>query len=283
MKILMKILQFLILILFLNCGKNEQVYPAVGVIHEVIPEKREMIIHHDEIPGFMMAMTMTLKVDESVKMENWERGDSINFDIVIAGNNGFVRSLEHQGKVEIPEPEDDFWEDEDSPTKIGEFIPDATFLDLDSNEVSLAKNDGKYRFISFVFSRCPMPNMCPALMMKYRYLASELKSIENLEFITVSFDYVYDNPSTLIKHYGGIIEPFPNWNVWSSFGHATDMISFAHYSQFAFWGVEDNDIGHSMRSLLISPDLKLMQAWDGLDWKAVNVKKDIEKILPLYN
>jgi len=35
--------------------------------------------------------------------------------------------------------------------------------------------------------------------------------------------------------------------------------------------------------LLISPELKLMQAWDGLDWKAVNVKKGIEKILPLYN
>ena len=279
----MKFIQILILIFLCSCGNNEKVYPAVGVIHEVIEDKREMIIHHDEIPGFMMAMTMTLKVDESVKMGNWERGDSINFDIVIAGNNGFVRSFESLGKVEIPEQEDDFWEDEDSPTKLGEILPDATFLDLDSNVVSLSKNNGNYRFISFVFSRCPMPNMCPALMMKYRYLASELKSIENLEFITISFDYVYDNPSTLIKHYGGIIEPFPNWKVWSSYGHSSDIISFGHYSQFAFWGVEDNDIGHSMRSLLIAPDLKLIQTWDGLDWKAVNVKKEIEKILPLYN
>ena len=283
MKDLMKIFQFIILILFFNCGKKETIYPAVGVIHEVIPEKQEMIIHHDEIPGFMMAMTMTLKLDHSVKIHKWNRGDSINFDIVILGNNGFIRSLEHQGKVEIIEPEDDFWEDEDSPTKIGEFIPNAIFLNLDSNEVSLKRNNGKYRFISFVFSRCPMPNMCPALMMKYRYLASQLQEIKNLEFITLSFDYVYDNPSTLIKHYGGIIEPFSNWNVWSSYGYSSEIISFAHYSQFAFWGVEDNDIGHSMRSLLISPELKLMQTWDGLDWKAINVKKDIEKLLSLFH
>lgn len=279
----MKFIQLLILIFLCSCGKNEKVYPAVGVIHEVIENKHEMIIHHDEIPGFMMAMTMTLKVDESMKMEKWSRGDSINFDIVIVGNNGFIRSLEYLGKVYIPEKEDDFWADEDSPIEIGGIFQDATFLDLDSNEVSLAQNNGNYRFISFVFSRCPMPTMCPALMMKYRYLASELQSIKNLEFITISFDYVYDNPYTLEKHYGGIIEPFPNWNVWSSFGHSADMISFAHFSQLAFWGIEDNDIGHSMRSLLISPDLKLLQVWDGTDWKAVNVKKDIERILPLYN
>ena len=134
-----------------------------------------------------MAMTMTLKVDESMIMDKWSRGDSINFDIVIAGNNGFIRSLEYLGKVEIPEVEDDFWADEDSPIKIGGIFKDATFLDLDSNEVSLAQNNGNYRFISFVFSRCPMPTMCPALMMKYRYLASELQSIKNLEFITISF------------------------------------------------------------------------------------------------
>ena len=64
------------------------------------------------------------------------------------------------------------------------------------------------------------------------------------------------------------------------------MISFVHYSQFAFWDVEDNDIGHSMRVLLISLELKLLKTWDGIDWKvvnAVNVKKDLEQILPFYN
>lgn len=269
-------------LLFIHCGSNEKVHPAFGVIHEVFSDHQEMLIHHDEIPGFMMAMTMRLKVDKSIQLEEWSRGDSIKFEIVIAENSGFIRSFTRLGKVEIPEVEDDFWEDEDSPTAIGGILPDATFLKLDSTEISLSKNNGKYRFISFVFSRCPMPNMCPALMMKYRYLASELKSIENLEFITISFDYIYDNPSTLIKHYSSIIEPFPNWNLWSSFDHSSDMTSLAHYSQFAFWGVEDNDIGHSMRSILISPELKLLKAWDGTDWKAVTVKKDIEKILPLY-
>ena len=84
------------------------------------------------------------------------------------------------------------------------------------------------------------------------------------------------------KHYGGITEPFPNWHVWSSYGKKQDIINLAHYSQFAFWGIEDNDIGHSMRSLLLDPDLKLLAYWDGTDWKAVKVKQDIEKFLALH-
>tara|TARA_B100000029_G_C17584200_1_gene960647 strand:+ start:247 stop:1110 length:864 start_codon:yes stop_codon:yes gene_type:complete len=274
--------QLFVLLLLVGCQSSKRVYPAVGVVHEVIADKREMVINHDEIPGFMMAMTMTLKVHESVVLEDFGSGDSIAFNIIIDGNNGYIKSLQKLGVVEIKEPEDDFWEDEDDAIQIGEIMPDAAFLNLDSIEVTLAKNEGKYQFVSFVFSRCPMPNMCPALMVKYRYLASSFSSRNELDFITISFDYIYDNPYTLQKHYGGLTEPFPNWQVWSSFGKKEDMISLAHYSQFAFWGVEENDIGHSMRSLLLGPDLKLLAAWDGLDWKAVTVKQEIEKILALY-
>ena len=70
------------------------------MIYEVFPEKSSMIINHDEIPGFMMAMTMNLKVDNSVEIERWKRGDSINFNIVIQENNGFIRSLNYIDNLE---------------------------------------------------------------------------------------------------------------------------------------------------------------------------------------
>ena len=279
----MKFIQILILIFLCSCGNNEKVYPAVGVIHEVIEDKREMIIHHDEIPGFMMAMTMTLKVDESVKMGNWERGDSINFDIVIAGNNGFVRSFESLGKVEIPEQEDDFWEDEDSPTKLGEILPDATFLDLDSNVVSLSKNNGNCRFISFVFSRCPMPNMCPAVVVKNQYLSKAFQDIPEIEFLLVSFDYLYDTPSILKLNYGSLISSNPNLKAYSSYGHINDIFTLSGQSQVSFWGIEENDIGHSLRSVLIDPERRLMKAFDGLDWRPELVERKIKNILKAYS
>ena len=132
----------LLFIIVIGCNTDKRIYPAVGVIHEVISEKSEMVIHHDEIPDFMMAMTMTLKVHKSVNIDNYTRGDSISFDIVIEGNNGYIKSLYHLGKAKINEPEDDFWEDENDAIKVGEIMPNATFLNLDSLEVSLEDNKG---------------------------------------------------------------------------------------------------------------------------------------------
>jgi Cu/Ag efflux protein CusF len=34
-----------------------------GVILEILPEKQSLLVHHEEIPGVMRAMTMLLKVD----------------------------------------------------------------------------------------------------------------------------------------------------------------------------------------------------------------------------
>ena len=68
----------------------------------------------------------------------------------------------------------------------------------------------------------------------------------------------------------------------SSYNHINDIFSLAQQSGVAYWGVEENNIGHSMRSILIDKDLKLVKTFDGIDWKAGEAKKDIIDILKLY-
>ena len=53
-------------------------------------------------------------------------------------------------------------------------------------------------------------------------------------------------------------------------------------SGVAFWGVEENNIGHSMRTIVIDNNLKLLKTFDGIDWNPGEAKKDIENILKLY-
>ena len=50
----------------------------------------------------------------------------------------------------------------------------------------------------------------------------------------------------------------------------------------AYWGVEENNIGHSMRTVVLDKDLKLIKIFDGIDWKPKVAKKDIENILKVY-
>lgn len=276
----MKFIITLSLLFIIGCSKKS--YPVRGTILEVRNDSNEFLIHHDEIPGFMMAMTMPFKLADSLDINRFGVGDSLIFRLVMEENKAYAADFQLLGKGTIPES-DDMWDDEYTPLEIGQIFTNVTFLDLDSNEVSLSDSDGKFRFISYIFTRCPMPNMCPAVVTKNQYLAQVFKDDPKMEFVLVSFDYTFDTPTVLKNYYGGILESNPNLSVLSSTGHLNDIFSLAGQSFVSFWGVDANDIGHTLRSVLIDPERRLMKVFEGTDWRPESAERDIRNILKAYN
>ena len=260
----------------------EKSYPVRGTILEVRKKSNEFLIHHDEIPGFMMAMTMPFKLADSLDISRFGVGDSLKFRLEMEKNKAYAVNFQLLGKGTLPET-DDMWDDEYPPLEIGQIFTNVTFLDLDSNDVSLSDSDGKFRLISYIFTRCPMPNMCPAVVTKNQYLAQVFKADPNMEFVLVSFDYTFDTPTVLKNYYGGILESNPNLIVLSSTGHLNDIFSLAGQSYVSFWGVDENDIGHTLRSVLIDPERRLMKVFEGTDWRPEAAERDIRNILKAYS
>ena len=278
----MKILLLSIALLFFSgCNKGKN-YPVQGTIIEVRKKTTEFLIHHDEIPNFMMAMTMPFKLADSLDMNRYGVGDSLKFRLEMKEEKAFANNFQLLGKGTLPET-DNLWDDEYTPIKIGDIFSNATFLNLDSNEVSLSDSDGKFRLISYIFTRCPMPNMCPAVVTKNHYLAQIYKNNPNIEFILISFDYTFDTPTVLRNYYSGILESNPNLIVLSSTGHLNDIFSLAGQSFVSFWGVVENDIGHTLRSVLIDPERRLMKVFEGTDWYPETAERDIRNILKAYS
>ena len=276
----MKFIITLSLLLAIGCSKKS--YPVRGTILEVRKESNEFLIHHDEIPGFMMAMTMPFKLADSLDINRFEVGDSLKFHLEMNENKAYAAYFQLLGKGTIPES-DDMWDDEYPPLEIGQIFTNVTFLDLDSNDVSLSDSDGKFRLISYIFTRCPMPNMCPAVVTKNQYLAQVFKADPNMEFVLVSFDYTFDTPTVLKNYYDEILESNPNLIVLSSTGHLNDIFSLAGQSYVSFWGVDENDIGHTLRSVLIDPERRLMKVFEGTDWRPEAAERDIRNILKAYS
>ena len=268
--------------LFLVIGCSKKSYPVSGTILEVRKDSNVFLIHHDEIPGFMMAMTMPFKLADSLDINRFGVGDSLKFRLEMEENKAYAANFQLLGKGTLPET-DDMWDDEYPPLEIGQIFTNVTFLDLDSNDVSLSDSDGKFRLISYIFTRCPMPNMCPAVVTKNQYLAQVFKADPNMEFVLVSFDYTFDTPTVLKNYYGGILESNPNLIVLSSTGHLNDIFSLAGQSYVSFWGVDENDIGHTLRSVLIDPERRLMKVFEGTDWRPEAVERDIRNILKAYS
>ena len=279
--LLMKYLSLIILfILLLGC--NNKTFPVKGTILEIHNETQKFLIHHDEIPGFMMAMTMPFMLKDSIDLIKFSVGDSVHFQLIMDGNQAIASSFQLKGKGTLPDYNNN-WDDEYTPLDIGEIFDNATFLDLDSNDVSLSYSDGKFRFISYIFTRCPMPDMCPAVVAKNRYLAETFSETTKIEFILISFDYNYDTPSMMKSIYSSHAESYANMNFYSSFGHLNDIFMLAGQSFVSFWGVDENDIGHTLRSVLLDPDRRLLKAYDGTDWRPEAAERDIRNIMKAYS
>jgi len=271
----------ILLIICLSCSNKS--YKVYGTIIEIRYNTNEFLIHHDEIPGLMMAMTMPFSIQDSTDILRYSIGDSVHFFLTIDTDQALASDFQFLGKGTIPNLEDDWEEDQYTPQDIGSIFTDCTFLDTDSNNISLSSSDGKFRFISFIFTRCPMPNMCPAVITKNQYLARVFSEIPEIEFILLSFDYIYDTPSVMKSTYGSLLQNNSNLKIYSSFGHLNDIFSLAGESFVSFWGVDENDIGHTLRSVLLDPDRRLVKTYDGTDWQPESAERDIRNILKAYS
>jgi protein SCO1/2 len=288
---------FIILLLIVSCSKSvkkeyDQSYPFTGIIIKKFEDKNQMLIDHDEVPGFMDKMVMIFNIDSTIDINHYNVGDSLNFNFYILNQKDapaktWANELKIVGHRQLTEEEsyDDFF-NEDYSINIGDQLSDATFLDINGNQIKLSQWNGKFKFISFIFSRCPMPNFCPAVIMKNQYLANQFKENDNIEFIIISFDYKYDTPEVLNNTYGTIFNEYNNVHFLSSYGYKQDIIKITTEAGLGFSGIDEGDereIGHTLKSLLIDSNGILIQSYSGDSWSPKKVENNINERLKLYN
>ena len=53
-------------------------------------------------------------------------------------------------------------------------------------------------------------------------------------------------------------------------------------SGLRFWGIEENNIGHTMRTIIIDENNIILKIYDGNDVLPGTIKEDIEKLTKLF-
>ena len=259
-----------------SCSETYKVYEVTGVVLDIDENAKSILVDHDSISGFMSPMVMPFKIKNKTILKNITKHDSISFDFIITEKTSYSENFKRLGKSSLKFEEDDFWDDDEYQQKeIGQKLSEVNFIDSKGELTSLNLFRDSYVFISFIFTKCPVPNMCPAVVIKNGVLARKFKDSNKLKFIMVSFDYIYDTPTILDSYYGNIIKDYPNWMVWSSVKNTSDLYTLTSEVGASYWGIEENNIGHNLRSVLIGPDRKLLKVWKGDEWLAGEVGKEL--------
>lgn len=147
-----------------------------------------------------------------------------------------------------------------------------------NKSVSFEALTGKPILISFIYTRCPMGDMCPLITQKMVKVQEKVadKNLD-LQFVSVSFDPEYDTPERL-KSYGDKRNvDYSNWDFWTGSPKTIDNL-IAHFNVSTKKDEKNDLINHNMRTYLIDRGQTIRYAWRGSKWKIPDVMKAINEL-----
>jgi len=252
-----------------------QAFEVRGVIHAVDPKLNRLRIEHEEIPNYMSAMTMWLPVKRSDLLTDIAVGDSIAFRLEVTEDDSWISRIE---KLAAGSPgaaasatKATSSEREAERVQAGERVPDFTITNQHGQPIKLSDFRGKAVVVNFIYTRCPLPNFCPALSRNTAALQKELTATRPGQFqiISITIDPEYDTPAVL-KRYAGTWTT--NQATWS-FGTSSrdDIGTIASYFGLIHERATTGLIDHDLRTALISPEGKLIHIWKSNFWKPSEV------------
>jgi len=165
-------------------------YPVDGIVLALDPVAHTMLVSHRPIARYMPAMVMPFRVEQPADLATLYPGARVQFDLVISNHQSVARNLRKaQGPdAAIAAPKERL--------HVGDPLPDFRLTDQFGSTVGLADLRGKVAAIDFIYTRCPLPDVCPRLSANFATLQRRFHG-RDLRLLSVTVDPDYDTPAVL--------------------------------------------------------------------------------------
>ncbi|MGK0310189.1 MAG: protein SCO1/2 [Lentimonas sp.] len=159
----------------------------------------------------------------------------------------------------------------------GDYVPNFAMIDQHGNFLQIRELRGNAFVLNFIFTRCKVATMCPASttrMSKLQDVSSEA-SLENVRFVTVTFDPEFDSPG-IMRSYG------KNYSLDNENFHLLTSTQETVDDLLRLFGIltveEDGTINHTMATLLIDANGRIAFRKEGSKWTVDEFLKEIEEL-----
>jgi protein SCO1/2 len=245
-----------------------------GEILRVEHARKILVVHHEEIPGYMPAMAMEFTAP-AADLSALREGQRIAARMIEAAPGEFrldgLRVLDARAEAALASAalmlrQDTHARGRHAYREIGEVVPSFALLNQDGEVVRFDHFRGKRVVLNFIFTRCPVPTMCPAATGKMQalQLAAKQAGIRDLELVSVSFDSAYDTPPVLKAYAAARGIDTANFSFLSGSKEAiADLLR-----QFGVYAIPgENLFRHTLATILIGADGKILHRTDESEWE----------------
>ena len=245
------------------CSACARHFTTTGLVLAIKPPTTATI-SHEPIPGLMDAMAMPFELRGQARRVPIASGDRVRLRLAVKGRDSYIDRLD----VISAEPADAGLRRTPAVpalVTIGSAVPEFELVDQSGAPLSLSSLRGKVVAISFIYTRCPLPDYCPRMVENFRGLRRRFgdRVGRDLVLLTVSFDPKHDTPSTLAAYAAANRAGGPGWHFLTGDLAAVERVCDAFGIQY--WA-EEGLITHSLQTAIVDRDGRLAASVEGKDF-----------------
>ena len=241
----------LLCILLCSCARH---FHAQGIVLAVDSPGRTLTISHRAIPGYMEAMAMPFHVDAATNLAPLQPGSRIDFELKVTHSAAVVRHvhLQQTELADIPVPK------AEGKIAIGERMPDFLLTDQNGKTVRLSSFQRQVVAVDFIYTRCPLPDVCPRLSANFARLQKRFAG--KMVLLSITLDPQHDTSQVLAEYAARWRADSHTWLFLT--GSEDDIRKVAGHFGVVFWA-EEGAITHTSSTAILDRTGKLAAIVEG--------------------
>jgi protein SCO1/2 len=261
---------------------RQRTFEVRGVVRGVDAASGTVRIQHEEIPGYMPAMTMPLTVRDRALLDGLTAGAVVRFTLAVTATDSWIARLDRIAGEPADAGSNETTESvsarDAQRLQAGETVPDFTLLDQENKPFRIRDFRGKAVVLTFIYTRCPLPNFCPAMSKNFAALQERLEKEfpGRYRLLSVSIDPGFDRPEVL-KHYAARYDA--KEGAWTFATGTAEQVDAVAAMMGLTYEPQNGMIAHDLRTALIGPDGRLVQVWKSNVWTPYEVQRRVRETL----
>lgn len=254
-----------------------------GIVRGFAPDRTTIQVEHEAIPGFMPSMTMPFIMRDSQQIAGLRSGDAILFRLTVTDDDSWIDQVRKINADEVRLPVTTAMAktrptiDASARLREGEMMPPFELTDQNGEPITLETFRGHPFVLTFIFTRCPIPNFCPLMSKNFFELQNAIKNgsgtLAQTRLLSISFDPDFDTPQVL-KDYAGHEQA--DQKIWVFAAGEKSKIDNLTRAFSVYVQAEAGTISHGLATALISEDGKIARIWRGNGWTPSEVIGEID-------
>jgi protein SCO1 len=256
---------------------EQQRYELNGTVVSVDRALQRATIAHEDIPGFMGAMTMPFILKDRWVFGVLAPGDRVSAVLVVDPGSSWLEGISIT-KAATQEPGTQKIQGSSEP-QAGDLVLDFSLVNQDGKLVRLSHYRGRAVVLTFIYTRCPLPDYCPLMSYNLDEITKALRKEPPLyaktHLISISIDPDHDTAKVLRQYGKSYSDDFGHWEFASgSRSQVREIAGFFGLNYFQ----EGGQIVHSLCTALVGPDGRLLKLYRGNEWKPEAVLSDLRSV-----